>query len=68
MDPAHKQVRGEYVLGRIALAKGDLPAAKEHIANYIKLDAAAPDISKIQALLESLGAGAAPTSLPLEHP
>jgi Flp pilus assembly protein TadD len=69
MDPAHKQVRAEYVLGRIALAKGDLPAAKEHIANYIQLDAAAPDISKIQALLQSLGAGtASQTDLPLERP
>ena len=69
MDPAHKQVRGEYVLGRIALAKGDLPAAKEHIANYIKLDTAAPDIPKIQALLESLGGGSASqTDLPLEYP
>jgi Flp pilus assembly protein TadD len=68
MDPAHKQLRAEYVIGRIELAKGDLPAAKEHIENYIKLDAAAPDISKIQALLESLGAGVAPTSLPLERP
>jgi predicted Zn-dependent protease len=69
MDPGHKQVRAEYVLGRIALAKGDLPAAKEHIANYINLDATSPDIPKIQALLASLGTGAASqTDLPLEHP
>jgi hypothetical protein len=69
MDPGHKQVRAEYVLGRIALAKGDLPAAKEHIANYIKLDGTAPDIPRIQVLLESLGTGAASqTNLPLEHP
>jgi Tetratricopeptide repeat len=69
MDPAHKQVRGEYVLGRIALAKGDLPAAKEHIANYINLDPAAPDAPRIQALLETLGTGAAAqTDLPLERP
>ena len=69
MDPAHKQVRAEYVLGRIALAKGDVPAAKEHIANYIKLDGAAADIPRIQALLDSLGSGAgSQTDLPLEHP
>jgi hypothetical protein len=69
MDPAHKQLRAEYVLGRIALAKGDLPAAKEHIASYIVLDPAAPDVPRIQALLETLETGAASqTDLPLERP
>ena len=69
LDPAHKQVRAEYVLGRIALAKGDVQAAKEHIANYVKLDVGAPDLPKIQALLASLNAGGAPqTGLPLERP
>jgi hypothetical protein len=69
MDAAHKQLRAEYVLGRIALAKGDLPAAKEHIANYIKLDAAARDLPEIQVLLASLDAGAASkTDLSLERP
>jgi predicted Zn-dependent protease len=69
MDEAHKQYRAEYVEGRIALAKGDVPSAKEHIANYIRLDAAAPDLPKIQALLATLGTGtASQTSLPLERP
>ena len=69
MDPAHKQVRAEYVLGRIALAKGDLPGAKEHIASYIKLDPAAPDIPRIRAFLATLEArGASQTDLPLERP
>jgi len=69
MDPRHKQVRAEYILGRIALAKGDVPAAKEHIANYIKLDAVARDLPQIQALLASLETGAASqTDLPLERP
>lgn len=69
MDSGRKLVRAEYVQGRIALAKGDLPAAKEHIANYIKLDSAAPDIPQIRVLLESLGKGATPqTNLPLELP
>jgi len=69
MDLAHKQVRAEYVLGRIALAKGDLPGAKEHIASYIKLDPAVPDISRIRAFLATLGTGgASQTDLPLERP
>jgi hypothetical protein len=68
MDLAHTHVRAEYVLGRIALAKGDLPAAKEHIAAYVKLDDSARDLPKIQLLLASLESGAAQTDLPLERP
>lgn len=57
MDLAHKQVRAEYVLGRIALVKGDIPAAKGHFENYMKLDPGAPDGPKIQAFLANLGPG-----------
>ena len=68
VDPAHKQVRAEYVLGRIALAKGDTASAKEHIANYIKLDPATPDLAQIQALLATLdNGGAAATGPPVEQ-
>lgn len=69
MDLAHKQVRSEYILGRIELAKGDVPGAKEHIANYVKLDPTSPDIQKIEAQLSILGtSAAAPTDVPLERP
>lgn len=69
VDPARKQVRAEYILGRIALAKGDIPAAKEHIADYIKLDPAAPDIERIQAQLAALQTGgAAEINAALERP
>jgi Tetratricopeptide repeat len=56
LDPKHLHVnRAEYVLGRIALEKGDLAAAKQHIASYISLDPTAPDIEKIQVQLDNLG-------------
>ncbi len=56
LDPRHQHVnRAEYVLGRIALAKGDLAAAKQHIANYISMDPTAPDLEKIQVELANLG-------------
>ena len=56
LDPKHQHVnRAEYVLGRIALEKGDLAAARQHIASYITLDPTSPDIEKIQAQLDNLG-------------
>lgn len=56
LDPKHLHVnRAEYVLGRIALAKGDLAAAKEHIASYMSMDPTAPDLEKIKVELDNLG-------------
>jgi len=56
LDPKHQHVnRAEYVLGRIALEKGDLAAAKQHIASYMSIDPTAPDIEKIQVELDNLG-------------
>src|SRR5215475_14489833 len=50
-----KLPRAEFVLGRIAEAKGDLAAAREHIATYIALDPNASDIEGIKAFLQALG-------------
>ena len=55
MDPAHKLSRAEYVLGMIALSKGDVNGAKEHIARYMMLDPTTPDIERIQVQLDNLG-------------
>jgi Flp pilus assembly protein TadD len=56
LDPKHQHVnRAEYVLGRIALEKGDLAAAKQHIVSYMSLDPTTPDIEKIQVELDNLG-------------
>jgi len=56
LDPKHQHVnRAEYVLGRIALAKGDLAAAKQHIVSYMSMDPTTPDIEKIQVELDNLG-------------
>jgi Tetratricopeptide repeat len=55
LDPKHQHLnRAEYVLGRMALAKGDVAGAKAHIANYVGLDPAAQDLGNIQIQLESL--------------
>ena len=69
MNPTHKLTRAEYVLGMIALAKGDVNGAKEHLTTYVKGDPAAQDIDKIQAQLESLGKPDAPKfDIALERP
>jgi tetratricopeptide (TPR) repeat protein len=69
LDAAHKLDRAEYVLGMIALAKGDLSGAKAHVASYIKLDPAAADIERIQAQFDTLGTPDAPKlEITLERP
>jgi Tetratricopeptide repeat len=70
LDPKHQHVnRAEYVLGRIALERGDLPAAKQHIASYIGMDPTAPDLEKIQVELDNLGSkDAEALKISLERP
>ena len=69
LDAAHKLYRAEYVRGMIALAKGDLSGAKEHIANYMKSDPTTPDIEKIQVQLDTLGnPDASKLNITLERP
>lgn len=55
LDPLHHLPREEYVLGRILEAKGDLNSAREHMANYLKLDPAPPDIDLVKGHLDNLG-------------
>jgi tetratricopeptide (TPR) repeat protein len=50
-----KLPRAEFVLGRIAEAKGDLPSARERIAGYIAMDPMAADIELIKAFLQVVG-------------
>jgi len=47
--------RAEFVLGRIAEAKGDYAAARDHISKYIALDPMARDIGLIKAYLDVVG-------------
>jgi hypothetical protein len=69
LDPAHRLHRVEYVLGMIALAKGDVNGAKQHIANYMNSDPTTPDIEKIQVQLDTLGTPDAPKlDITLERP
>jgi hypothetical protein len=35
LDPQHKRLREEYVLGRILEANGDAAGAREHMAQYL---------------------------------
>jgi Tfp pilus assembly protein PilF len=55
LDPGHRQPREEYVLGRILEAKGDMEGAKEHMAQYLKLDPNPPDVDVIRGHLQNLG-------------
>jgi Tfp pilus assembly protein PilF len=47
--------RGEFVLGRIAEAKGDLAGAREHINKYIALDPTAADMELIKKFAQVIG-------------
>lgn len=55
LDPVHHFPREEYVLGRILEAKGDINGAKDHMANYLKLDPAPPDVDLVKGHLDNLG-------------
>jgi len=69
LDLAHKLPRAEYVLARVALAKGDVSGAKEHIADYMEMDPTTPDIERIQVQLQTLGTPDAPKlDITLERP
>lgn len=70
LDVAHKlAARAEYVLGMVAVSKGDVAGAKAHIANYMKMDPTTPDIERIQNQLDSLGTKDAPDfHITLERP
>jgi tetratricopeptide (TPR) repeat protein len=69
MDSAHRLHRTEYVLGMLALAKGDMAGAKEHIMNYMNSDPTTPDIEKIQVQLDNLGKPEASIlQIPLQRP
>ena len=51
----HKNLRAEYVLGRILEAKGDAAGAREHISKYLDLDKNTADAALIRSQLENVG-------------
>jgi cytochrome c-type biogenesis protein CcmH/NrfG len=53
LDPRH--ARAQYVLGRILEAKGDLAGAKQHMAQYLKLEPAPPDVDLVKGHIDNLG-------------
>jgi tetratricopeptide (TPR) repeat protein len=53
--PAKQAARAEFVLGRIADAKGDYEAARQHVQKFLDLDPKAPDADLIRAYLQVLG-------------
>ena len=55
LDPKNRMPRSEYVLGRILEAKGDTAGAKEHMAKYLALQPAAPDVDLVRGHLENIG-------------
>jgi tetratricopeptide (TPR) repeat protein len=55
LDPGHKRPRGEYILGRILEAKGDINGAREHITKYLELEPAPLDVQQVKAHLNGLG-------------
>jgi cytochrome c-type biogenesis protein CcmH/NrfG len=57
LDPKH--ARAQYVLGRILEAKGDMAGAKQHMAQYLKLEPAPPDVDLVRGHIDNLGKPAA---------
>jgi Tetratricopeptide repeat len=59
LDPKFTRPRAEYVLGRILEAKGDLAGAKEHMAKYLTMEPAPPDVDLVRGHIDNLGKPAA---------
>jgi Tfp pilus assembly protein PilF len=55
LDSAVKRPRAEYVLGRILEAEGDIAGAKEHMAKYLQLEPAPPDVDLVRGHLDNIG-------------
>jgi len=57
LNPKAKRIypRGEYVLGRILEAKGDLAGAKQHMSRYLELVPSIEDAAQIKAHIEGMG-------------
>ena len=69
LDQSKKGARAEYVLGRIAEAKGDVAAAREHMMKYLQLDPNPPDLDLVMGHLQNLGKPEAAAVEPaLENP
>jgi cytochrome c-type biogenesis protein CcmH/NrfG len=62
--PNERKSRGEFVLGVILAAKHDDAGAKEHIAKYLTLNPAPPDLDQIKAYADLLGTPNAGTIKP----
>jgi len=55
LDSRNARPRAEYVLGRILEAKGDVAGAKQHMAKYLVLQPAPPDVDLVRAHIDNLG-------------
>lgn len=55
MNYKDRGFRGEFVLGQILLAKGDVAGAKAHISKYLQLAKTPPDLELIKPYLDALG-------------
>ncbi len=62
--PNERKSRGEFVLAVILAAKHDDAGAKEHIAKYLTLNPAPPDLEQIKAYAQLLGTSDAGTIKP----
>ncbi len=50
-----RKYRGEFVLGQILAAKGDVAGARQHISRYLELSKTPPDADLIKGYLDVLG-------------
>jgi Tfp pilus assembly protein PilF len=55
LDQGNTHPREQYVLGRILEAKGDLAGAKDHMAKYLQLEPAPPDVDLVRGHIDNLG-------------
>jgi len=54
-DLKKKVVRAEFVLAKVAAAKRDYPAARDHVSKYLAADPNTPDADQLKAYLQLVG-------------
>ncbi len=55
LDAPERKYRGEFVLGQILAAKGDVAGAKQHVKRYLDLAKTPPDLDLIKGYLDVIG-------------
>ena len=68
LDPNREYPLSEYIYGVLLEAKGDIPAAGEHLRRYLELDPKAANAADVRKRIDNLGKNSEPALMALPEP